>query len=116
MGGPHETTSDRRPNDTHKRQDKRAFSETGVDCTGQVLTHTLGILHGSGAQFVEAADPGEAAESRGRERRQQSRSGEDPDHQENRAERNETSHTGEDQPQDCTSRFRRIRTQTKLLM
>ena len=24
-------------NDTDKRQDKRAFSETGVDCTGQVL-------------------------------------------------------------------------------
>ena len=40
VGGPHETTSDRRQNDTDKRQDKRAFSETGVDSTGQVLTHT----------------------------------------------------------------------------
>ena len=30
--------------DTDKRQDKRAFSETGVDCTSQVLTHTRGIL------------------------------------------------------------------------
>ena len=38
VGGPHETTSDK--NDTDKRQDKRAFSETGVDCTDQVLTHT----------------------------------------------------------------------------
>ena len=91
VGGPHETTSDRRQNDTDKRQDKRAFSEvrTGqrdrVDCTDQVLTHTLGILHGSGVQFVQAADHGEAAEPRGRERRQQSRSGEDP-------ETNETSH------------------------
>ena len=35
VGGPHETTSDK--NDTDKRQDKRAFSETGVDCTDQVL-------------------------------------------------------------------------------
>ena len=49
-------------------------------------------------QFVEAADHGEAAEPRARERRQQSRSGEDPDHQEDRAERNETSHPREDQP------------------
>ena len=40
--GPHETTSDTRPNDTDKRQDKRTYRETGVDCTGQVLTHTLG--------------------------------------------------------------------------
>ena len=31
--------------------------------------HTLRFLHGSGAQFVEAADHGEAAEPRGRERR-----------------------------------------------
>ena len=77
VGGPHETTSDRRPNDTDKRQDKRAFSETGVDCTGQMLTHTWN-LHGCGAQFVEPADHGEAADHRGRERRQQSRSGEDP--------------------------------------
>ena len=30
-------------NDTDKRQDKRAFSETGVDCTGQVLTHTWNL-------------------------------------------------------------------------
>ena len=43
VGGPHETTSDRRQNDTDKRQDKRAFSETGVDCTGQVLTHTWNL-------------------------------------------------------------------------
>ena len=40
VGGPHETTSDRRQNDTDKRQDKRAFSETGVDCNGPgVDTH-----------------------------------------------------------------------------
>ena len=30
-------------NDTDKRQDRRAFSETGVDCTGQVLTHTWNL-------------------------------------------------------------------------
>ena len=30
-------------NDTDKRQDKRAFTETGVDCTGQVLTHTWNL-------------------------------------------------------------------------
>ena len=40
VGGPHETTSDRRPNDTDRRQDKRAFNETGVHGTRQVLTHT----------------------------------------------------------------------------
>ena len=55
------TRSDRRPDDTDRRQDKRAVNETGVDGTRQVLTHTLGFLHGSGAQFVEAADHGEAA-------------------------------------------------------
>ena len=40
VGRPHETTSDRRPNETDRRQDKRAFNETGVDGTRQVLTHT----------------------------------------------------------------------------
>ena len=43
LGSPHETTSDRRQNDTDKRQYKRAFSETGIDCTGQVLTHTWNL-------------------------------------------------------------------------
>ena len=52
------------------------------------------------AQFVEAADHAEAAEPRGRERRQKSRSGEDLDHQEDRAERNETIHPGQHQPRD----------------
>ena len=85
---------------TDRRQDKRAFNGTGDDGTRQVLTHTLGSLHGSEAQFVEAAEHGEAAEPRGRERRQQSRSGEAPDHQEDRAERNGFDHPGEDESGD----------------
>ena len=40
MGGPHEKTSDRRPNDTDRRQDTRDFNDTGVDGARQVLTHT----------------------------------------------------------------------------
>ena len=34
-------------NDTDKRQDKRAFSETGVDCTGQVLHLESCLVAGS---------------------------------------------------------------------
>ena len=104
---PRRPTNDKRPQDTDKRQDKRAFSHK--------YRHALGNLHGSGAGSRNRRS------TKSRTRRQQNRSGDVPVPQGDRAEKRNQSTRRRSPRRRSTrrpsaSRFRRISTPTELLM